>query len=80
MASYSSIEYTKGSSAYNQTYISWPSSQYGISRYSYFRMLAYDTSANTWRTWIATGAPDLTAVQYNGTAFPFTQVFVAARL
>jgi len=76
MAAYNGIEYQVGTLAnYVQGYSPKP-----VSKFGYFKMMAYDTSANTWRTWIAAGTPDLTAVQYNGTAFPFTQVFVAARL
>lgn len=45
----------------------------------YYKMQAYDTSASTWRTWVATDAPDLTASKYPGSAFPFTQVFVVTK-
>lgn len=81
MAAYNGIEYQVGTLAnYVQGYSPKPGTAYGNIKFNYFKMMAYDTSANTWRTWIAAGAPDLTAVQYNGSAFPFTQVFVAARL
>lgn len=78
MADYNGISYGNGMSSQGYLYLSTIS--YSYNRNYYFRMMAYDTSANTWRTWIAAGAPDLAAVQYNGSAFPFTQVFVAARL
>lgn len=81
MAAYDGIEYQSGAVArYSQGYSPKPGTSYGFIKFNYYRMLAYDTSVNTWRTWIAAGAPDLTAAQYNGLPFPFTQVFVAARL
>lgn len=42
----------------------------------YYFMEAYDAAALVWKTWIATGAPDVTASQYPGPAFPFTVVSV----
>lgn len=84
MAAFDGIEYQSGTVArYSQGYFSSYPKQgtaYGFIKFNYFRMMAFDTLANTWRTWIAAGAPDLTAAQYNGLPFPFTQVFVSARL
>lgn len=53
---------------------------YSSSKLKYFEMMAYDTSASTWRTWVAVGAPDITASQYVGTPFPFTTVFVISTI
>lgn len=80
----SSISYVKGTSTYTQAQFS-PFKYTGIaskfytpstSVTKYFKMAAYDTSASIWRTWIATGAADITASQYPGSPFPFTTVFV----
>lgn len=43
---------------------------------TYYKMMAYDTSVNLWRSWVASNSPDLTASQYRAAPFPFTQVFV----
>lgn len=53
---------------------------YAFPRANYYKMMAYDTSQNIWRTWMAAGEPDLAARQFNGVAFPFTQIFVATKL
>lgn len=81
MANYDGIEYQNGTLAgYSVGYSPKPGTSYSSdTKFGYFKMMAYDTSASTWRTWIAVGAPDMTAKQYNGVAFPFTQVFVITR-
>lgn len=78
MADYNGINYSPGQ--FSSGYLYLPGRSYDISsKFNYYKMMAYDTSASTWRTWIAAGAPDMTAQQYNGVAFPFTQVFVITR-
>lgn len=80
MAEFNGTNYSVGSANYSQGYSPKPGRAYGDIRFNYFDMMAYDTSAGVWRTWIALGEPDLTARQFNGPAFPFTQVFVLGRL
>lgn len=42
----------------------------------YYLMEAYDTAALVWKQWVAIGAPDPSASQYPGPAFPFTAVSI----
>lgn len=78
MADYNALSYEDGSYTAAANF-EIASRAYSQTTTVYYKMQAYDTSASTWRTWVATGSPDLTASQYPGTAFPFTQVFVLSK-
>lgn len=73
-------QYSFSNSVYKTANVEISSRSYAIPVANYYRMMAYDTSASTWRTWLAAGEPDLSARQYNGVAFPFTEIFVVSKL
>lgn len=86
MTDYSAVSYEKGTNTYTYgvfspfKYTGIPSKFYITLKAKYYQMIAYDTSASIWRTWSATGAPDISASQYPGSSFPFTTVFVLSTI